>query len=384
MQKRFILVFFLLTPLNQSDLPEETILATSSDSNSSSLSFLLSLYVDTTSSKKTPVPLSIDFNSSSLLMGDSNKLNWGINCSDISDCQITDPALRKDSYNGNNYKYQTAKVPIRFSSQLDSPPRDIKMDFRYIEERDSGFDSNGVVGLSPDSDYFKYVRHVYGPTDMAVYLRKKDKGNKGEEWELDLILRHCQDEMMGEHKLLNKSQWSFQAQVNDLSSGVACLDPMANMALGFKGAANICDQSLSKVCGEEKSCNYKGADLNKADSITVNISNTIYTIKGEDYMFNNNGKVGCGLVESNSNSFCDFTLGRLFAARYPPVLLIDSEMKVLFLERFKYKQNMGMITAVIIGCVVMLGLVIAALELLLFRMKRSEKEEETDSLTEKL
>lgn len=324
----------------------------------------------------------LDFNSSKVLIGDSNKLDWGLNCSDLEFCQITKQDVLKDNYNGISYEYQEGSIQLFVSKDnVFSEDDPEESDFRYVEKADKAFDNNwGVLGLSPTSDFFNYLNRLYKDFNVSVFMRQKE-----DEWELDLYMNHDQNEVKGEHTILEKDVWAVSAMYGAFPVAITlCFDIVGDHLLNFRGAKNVCKNNMIKICDGEESCKYSKADLDKAETLKININSILYEFAPKEYLKEgDDGNVECVLVDEPRPEVCDYSAGRYFSERYPPILSIGETNKITLLERFRYKQNVPLIVATIIGTIIMMVIVTGLFELIILKLKKKDSSKD-EGLTERL
>lgn len=344
--------------------------------------FGVELYTRTKNNGLSGIKLELDFNSPQLLIGDTNRLDWGIVCSDLEFCQIISQETKSDVYHGINYDYQEGDIQLFVSKDNQLNEEDLEeSDFRYIEKLDRPVESQwGVLGMSPSSNFFNYLNRLYKDFNLAVFLRQREG-----EWLLDLYLNHDQEEVKGEHVALKKDVWAVQGIMSTFPlPNTICFDLFGDFLLNYRNSADLCNSNINKVCEGKQSCKYSEADFDKADKLTITVDSIVYEILPNDYL--KEGKdntIECIVADQKQEKGCDYSVGRYFLEKYPIMLSIGDTNKITLLERFRYKQDIVLIVAVIIGVIILMGIVTGFLEILLLKLKKQD-EQDGEGLNERL
>ena len=344
--------------------------------------FGVELYSRTKNDGLRGIKFELDFNSAQLLIGDSNRLNWGIACSDLEFCQIISQETKSDVYHGIKYDYQEGDIQLFVSKDNQLNEEDLEeSDFRYIEKLDKPVESQwGVLGLSPSSNFFNYLNRLYKDFNLAVYLRQREG-----EWLLDLYLNHDQEEVKGEHAALKTDIWAVQGILSTFPlPKTICFDLLGNYLLNYRNSVELCNSNINKVCNGKESCKYSEADFDKAEKLTITIDSIVYDILPKDYLKEGkDNKIECVVADQNQEKDCDYSVGRYFLEKYPIMLSIGDTSKITLLERFRYKQDIGLIVAVIIGVIILMGILTGFLEILILKLKKQE-EKDGEGVNERL
>ena len=340
---------------------------------SGSLSVGLNIY-SSANGELTTVPQKVDFRVPETLIGDREKIGWGFACSVDSGCTITNNQPQISWYNYMVYSYVKAEGLLQL---FDNPSEIVfkgpALKFRYVEDIDDMYRTNwGVVGMSPDSEFFKYVRGNVGDFNIAIDHRLTDRSN--DRWTMNMYLNHPANGVKVETELLSPNKWQFRGYSDLIAKErpLICLDPLGDYLLNFNKSAEFCLENIRKICRNQDNCQVTSMDFSLASAIAYEINGAEFVFEPRDYLLVKDNSIRCRLSNSQLRNGCDLTIGRYTLEKYPPVLIIGSKPRLRFLAYFSYQQDMLMVRTIIATTVASLLFLYLMLELCISRLKDEE------------
>lgn len=314
-------------------------------------------------------PQQIDFGFKDILIGDTHNVNWGIECSDQTQCKVLDWTSISDTYGSFDYTYMESEVSLSLTRDANMEYNLRKLDFRYVRTVTPINNSKwGVVGMSPDSLMVAFLKSTYANPALSVYYFARDNN----EPQLGLMLNHEQGGLITEVPVTKTDQWVIDAQFNSTSNINLCLDFADEHMLAYNGAEDFCAKQVSNVCNNASSCSFSTAILTKAETVQLTINGQTLSFDGADYLFAGDSSIGCRLVNKTATAGCDVSFGKFAVLKYPMQLLLIDNPTIRLYEYFHYAQNTKMMITTLLGALAGLILFIVAAELIVMKLRKSE------------
>ena len=249
----------------------------------------------------------------------------------------------------------------------------------------------GVIGLAPKGDFFNYLLNVYDETpEIAIALKhtvidndvsSEDLSFKVQSYMNPIASQHYQPKnIIGEY-IINTdlvNNWYLKGSISLENSDFVysdqklCLDSFTNDLFGIIDGEIWCQQVRKQVCGtiNAKDCPLLKADLSKAPKITLVLENITISFSEKDYVYFNSEGLQCRIGDPSTarlHETCsqdtEVVLGKLFFAKYTPILKIDRVKgitKIILTDYFEApsdKKYIWMKIGITIGIIVVLGIV---------------------------
>ena len=187
------LIFLLNTILTKElTLPNREFLTSINKNTSTNYNFGITGKIISENDKEEELNFKIDFQYSKSIMGQKEKIDWGINCEENNKngCVIIDVTEKENKYFGSEFFYRDSSFTFNF---LNENPKDFGsyLDCQLISQVKNKWnveDNWGVMGMGPQSDFKNYIiknskKNVSILFDLTT--SKKDKTKNIEKINID-------------------------------------------------------------------------------------------------------------------------------------------------------------------------------------------------------
>ena len=325
------------------------------------------------------------------LIGDSLRVSWGIECKDpkTNSCQVEDATLREDFYSFFQYKFVKASVHARLNPDQVLETEGIeKLPLRLIEGGQPWpFGGWGVLGLSPQGDFARYVRRL-AEEDFSLGMKFQLTTPRADNERLAFESFVIQNPIVDPNTVLvsvelseSEEFWTLQGDLSlpdteyQLQNRRFCLSSTASEIVQVIDALEFNRSVQRLACGGKvwTDCTRANADLSKLQPLTLIFSGAQFTFSPQEYVFfgrHEELKTRIGDIWSmRSDQQCppgtELGLGKLFFQKYFPLFTFttDGKSKLSLLDKLEIKDTTTDLPRMlmIVGGVVLFAVIIFAI-----------------------
>ena len=306
------------------------------------------LYLDFDSLTKTT--LLLDFHEKSIIIPNSEKFEWGINCQDSETCKKKSETETKDKYKENNFIYKEAEIVLRpFSEELEMDEKLEKVKIKLMESNESWLEEKwGVLGMCPKSDFINYLKNLFGEFSFIINVEPLNIIRAERDWKTEFYFNYVfnKKDILGEHDFLDEDLWKvkgfpvLEKKNENLFNefGKVCFDFNNNFFVSFESADKFCEESIKKACNSD-SCNKNKINFDKVKTFVFKIDDVEYNIYPSEFLTfqSDSASVKCEMIKSEPNEECSYYLGRRFFRFYKPNFYIEKgKNRIAFLNRVEF------------------------------------------------
>lgn len=304
-----------------------------------------------------------DLTFGSLIAGQKSTSGWGIECSSDISCQIDSTEYREfffasmQTFTQKSSAFLTFDEKMKLSKNNENSKR---ISFEYIVAGNSrGFMNSGVVGLSPKSTFFAYLKNQFlGNNKIALVYKNQAIESDLLQYQFHSFLNPtfpAEDVVVSIPIEKSAENWNFKANVDffdeilEKKNIELCVNLVSNDIIQVADPILLCNLVKKMVCGtvDVDKCQKRDIDYGKAPIIKIQVGEAIFSFLGEEYLYFVKNKLRCAfgtISDLKSKDICpiqsELGLGKGFFSKFPAVLDFSPEeekSKLIFLKKFEYK-----------------------------------------------
>lgn len=340
----------------------------------------------------TSLSFEYNFGKSETIIGDSQKTDWGIECTDTADkynnsCSVVDDKVQTEYYYSSAYDYKKAQLHIRLltDEKLDVTEKQHLPVQLVTGGQKWAVKNAGVLGLAPTGDFANYSRNILSDDLTLLFgysISDATVENDDLVFDNHAVVNPVYTDADKTLSLDFDEKAKFWNATGDISindtefiykNTNVCFTSIANELIIVAENIVSCDAIREKVCDFKVNpkCTKDTSDISKAPAITVTFGGVTLSFKGEDYIYyKKNGDVACRIGDLSSLkpfTVCaentEIALGRTFFAHYYPALTFrkNGTSALTLLKSYSFVEpssNKLWIILGIIAAVIIIGIVL--------------------------
>lgn len=345
------------------------------------------------------VSFQYNFSRKKSIIGNFERVYWGISCKDtdaqyINSCRITNDEEKADFYEYNTFKYKDASLYYRFNNidkLVSEGIEPLPVQLVTGGQRWS-LESLGVLGLAPYGDFAGYVKRMWEDNTGLLFAYEAiedSSSNQDISYKTHVVLNPVFDES-GDNIILDMDEkaesWAHLGDVSmegtelDYTNTKVCFTSLANELILIVDSEELCDTIRGKICKnlKIKDCTKTVADLSLAPDMKFTFKKKILIIEAEDYIyFDMKEIVNCrfgDITAMRSKGACDsdteVAVGKTFFQRIMPALFFnkDGSSRLYLVPRYQFDEPVTTSWMVICGICGAIG--VAIIIFILLKRKR--------------
>lgn len=268
----------------------------------------------------------MDFQYNKSIMGQKEKVNWGINCEEknFNDCYLKNNLPKTSNYLGSNFIYRESSFSFNF---LNENPQEFKkfFDCELISEfkNDWVVDKNwGVLGMNPQSDFKNYITQNSEKNVSILFDLSTNKKNEQDEdikkiqkenniknkidstyEEIDFEMKIFLNPLITSENNIyfqfmeNKNSWDIKSSIkikeeNFNTDQEFCITSNNPQILYTENYLDLKAKILFEICGKKDKCPEKFSDITKAPNVIIFFDdNKKIIFSYEDFIFIQNEEI---------------------------------------------------------------------------------------------
>lgn len=300
-----------------------------------------------------------------ILIGNNQKIGWGINCDldssvQSNSCKITNEVEEQINFQKIKLKVQSAELHLKLHSTDQINGTDaIKAKAKLISQSEPWPISNwGIIGLSPHSEFVKYIKALYQSDSFEIMLFFINDDEYHFKKEIMFKFRpvinpkYPKEAITSTHSIPeNALFWSINGSLEitdktwNIETTPICLSSTANYLILIENAHERCLAIKKVICSSltEEVCKKQDSDLDLAPILKITLETKEYLIPSHKYLFYKQNTLECafGEIKYHRGEDCPenslFGIGKQFFTDQIPVFKFskDGSLAVTFLDNYR-------------------------------------------------
>jgi hypothetical protein len=311
-----------------------------------------------TSKTTIPVTFLFDLGTHFAIMGDTERIGWGIECTEQVHCIREDLPVSDLWYLKHYLQVKESQIHLRLAREVPvemtmEVPEVLRMSWKLIVGPGEWFFEDwGVIGLSPSSVMTKYILEATDATLSFLPFYKRVNDELDFRLFLHPVINAALIKTIYQLPACISLHWAFVASLSfsdipdPTPSETFCINSQSNDLLLFFNKAEMCFRIHRIICDGRfgSQCTRDIATIHRAPNITIAINDVPFDFTPDEYLQYEGNSIRCkfgDMTEMVLNDGCPanslYGVGKSFFEKYPAVFTLEKTVspRIIFLSGFE-------------------------------------------------